>query len=184
MLYFTHYCSVYTVSGYKYYIVAFSDFISYGIIRLFHKSSGAISFYWISYLLTGNKSSPCISEIVLSVQNYNVFTSSGLAFLIYLGEILLFPEGQFTIFSHLEHQFLKLNCEGLSSSCSSSLEYLAAVSCSHSLAESVFLKSLSLLRLISSFHFLYSFNLIYNVENNKKLLLSEFQEHIRLKSIV
>ena len=50
----------------------------------------------------------------------------------------------------------KLSAKRLSSSCSSSLENLASVGCSHSLAESVFLESLPLLRLISSFHFLYS----------------------------
>ena len=152
MLNFIHWCSVYTVSCYKYYIVAFLYFTFKGIIRLFHKSSGAVSFYWISYLLTGNKSSPCITEIVFSVQNNDIFTSPGFSFFIYLWKILLLPEGQFAFISHLEHLILILNCEGFSSSCSSSLEYLTSVSCCHSLAESVLFKSLPFLRLISSFH--------------------------------
>ena len=51
--------------------------------------------------------------------------------------------------------FKKLIRESLSSFGASSLEYVSAVGCSHSLSETVFFLSLSLLRLIGSEHVLH-----------------------------
>ena len=51
--------------------------------------------------------------------------------------------------------FKKLIRESLSSFGASSLEYVSAVGCSHSLSETVFFLSLSLLGLISSEHILH-----------------------------
>jgi len=152
---FRFFTSVDSVSRDKYHVVSLYYFRLHRSVRFSHEPAGSVSFYRVAYLAARHKSGPCLIKSVLFIQDHRKPAAFGLALLVYPGKVPLIAQCKFAAISHPDTvPFKQLNCKRFSASRSSSLEHLAAVGCSHSLAESVFLKSLPLLRLISPFHFL------------------------------
>ena len=163
---FSFTASVDSVACHKDHIVPAPDHRRKRPVRLSHESAGSVSFHRIADLAARHKRGPCDIQSVLSVQDHRKPAAFGLALLVYPGKVPLIALCKFAAISHPDTVPIKqLNCKRFSASRSSSLEHLAAVSCGHSLTESVFLKSLSLLRLICPLHFILLFCLYIIVSN-------------------
>ena len=129
-----------------------------------HEPAGSVSLYRITDFLTCYECSPCKFKSVPFIKDHRKSAAPGLSLFIDPGKVALFSQCEFAVISHSDTNSIKLNSKRFSSSCSSSLEYLTSVSCSHSLTESVLFKSLPFLRLISSFHFLTPLSGYINVD--------------------
>ena len=137
------------IAGDEDHIITGSELASEETYSLAHHAPRPIALHTVSDLLARYKSSPRIRAAVLAIDDHHKTTDLRPSLLIDPIKIGLITKRRIT--GHQSSPSL-LGGQALSASGSSSLEDLTAGSRSHSLSESVLLKSLSLLWLISSLH--------------------------------